>query len=302
MFRNIVVALDGSEVAEQVIALVPPLVARDGAVHLVRVVPGSSEPTALQQARVIEATSYLEFLKKEGGESFQTRVLQGEVTSSLVDHARRIGADLIALSPHGEGGTSRFVFGSVAGQLAGGAACPVLVAPPTQESAQQRGGRDRVMVALDGSQQSESVVPFAMELARHLRSTLLLLHVVEAFWAAANSAAARAQARVLRDIHRRMDRLAERMTTEGVQTLPLIVRGDPAAEILSQVDRRRVRLLCLSFTPRSLAGRLFFGSVAEKVAPKASVPLLLVRQGSKEGSDTLSRGSLRKRARSSTSQ
>ena len=83
----------------------------------------------LAQAHVVEATSYLEFLKKERSEPFEASVLRGEVAAAILEYARAVGADLVALSARGEGGSSRFVFGSTAGRLAAAAECPVLVSP-----------------------------------------------------------------------------------------------------------------------------------------------------------------------------
>jgi nucleotide-binding universal stress UspA family protein len=196
-----------------------------------------------------------------------------------LEYARTVGADLVALSARGEGGSSRFVFGSTAGRLAAAAECPVLVSPTRAgDVAGEHGKRDRVLVALDGSPSSEAAILPAAEVARHQGSALVLVHVVEALWAADDSAAASVQARKVKEMEERLRQLTARAATSGVRALSLIVRGDAASEILAQAERRRAQLLCLSVTARGFTDRLFFGSVAEKVIPRAQVPLLLVRR------------------------
>jgi nucleotide-binding universal stress UspA family protein len=118
-----------------------------------------------------------------------------------------------------------------------------------------------------------------MGVARARGSTLVLLHVVEPMWAADDSAAARAQARKVKDVYERLGQVTTEAAAAGLRALSLIVRGDPATEILAQVERQGAGLLCLSASGRGSANRFFFGSVVEKVIPKTRVPLLLVRRG-----------------------
>lgn len=284
MFRQIVVPVDGSDAAERVIESVAPLRGGDSRLHLVRVVPGRGErPTPLEEALQVEATSYLEYLKLERGAWLEVSVRRGTPAAEVLQHARAVGADLIALSAHGESGLSRLVFGSVAGEVVKAAECPVLVTPSDARDANVRSARmERLLVALDGSPESEAILAPAMAVARECGAALLLLHVVEPMRAADDSAAAMVQARKVKEVYGRLGQVAAQATAAGLRALSLIVRGDPATEILAQADRRGAALLCLSATGRGPAGRLFFGSVVEKVIPKTRVPLLLVRRAPAE--------------------
>jgi nucleotide-binding universal stress UspA family protein len=281
MFRHVVVPVDGSEAAERVIDWIAPFRAAEGRLHLVRVVPGRGEgptPTPFEEARLVEATSYLEYVRQERGASFEVSIRRGNAAAEILQLARTVGAHLIALSAHGESGMSRLMFGSVAGEIVKAAECPVLVAPSAKDAPLGSAGPERVLVALDGAPESEAVLRPAMDVARDRGATLVLLHVVEPMWAADDSAAAKVQAKKVREAYERLGRVATEAAATGLRALPLIVRGDPAIEILAQVDRRRAGLLCLSATGRGSAGRLFFGSVVEKVIPKTRVPLLLIRR------------------------
>lgn len=55
--------------------------------------------------------------------------LFGDPARTLLDHAQRIDADLIALGSHGYGAVKRLVLGSVASKIIRVASCAVLVAP-----------------------------------------------------------------------------------------------------------------------------------------------------------------------------
>jgi nucleotide-binding universal stress UspA family protein len=58
--------------------------------------------------------------------SVETRLLEGEPASSIVDLARDVGADLIVIGSHGRTGLSRVLMGSVAEHVVRKAGCPVL--------------------------------------------------------------------------------------------------------------------------------------------------------------------------------
>jgi nucleotide-binding universal stress UspA family protein len=58
---------------------------------------------------------------------------------------------------------------------------------------------------------------------------------------------------------------------------PEVVRGEPATEILRAVSRLRADVIVLTTHGRGALGRAIFGSVADRVARTAPVPVLLVR-------------------------
>jgi len=66
-------------------------------------------------------------LRAEGFKA-STRVVQGEIRSSILDLAAGWPADLIVLGSHGRRGLQRFLLGSVADSVARNAKCSVLIA------------------------------------------------------------------------------------------------------------------------------------------------------------------------------
>lgn len=136
---RILVPLDGSPLAESVIGPVEQLAAKARArLILVRAVDSQpfayADPSALSSIdptlEITLAQEYLEEIAKRlraGGQNVSYRVELGPAVSTIIDVAREVRADLIALATHGRGGLSRLVLGSVATGVVQRAAVPVMV-------------------------------------------------------------------------------------------------------------------------------------------------------------------------------
>ncbi|MEO6420896.1 MAG: universal stress protein [Polyangiaceae bacterium] len=105
----------------------------------------------------------------------ETRLIQGFPADQIVASAREVAADLTILSSHGEGGRSASDLGSVAQHVLGLAGGSVLLYPAGSTG---RIPPKRILVPLDGSVRSETVLPVVAELARYHASEVLLVHVV----------------------------------------------------------------------------------------------------------------------------
>jgi nucleotide-binding universal stress UspA family protein len=129
-FKRIVVSLDGSSVAEQVLPGVVALAKVDESeLTLLRVVvPRTSAQKAIANEctpwwdkDVAAAEAYLfrtAARLREDGLRTRTDVVIGEnVAQSIADYAARESADLVAIATHGRGGLSRALIGSVADAL-----------------------------------------------------------------------------------------------------------------------------------------------------------------------------------------
>jgi nucleotide-binding universal stress UspA family protein len=126
-FKHIVVALDGSSVAEQILpGVVAMSTVEESELTLLRVVvPRTSSQKAVANEctpwwdkDVAAAEAYLfrtaEKLRS-GGFRTRTDVVMGEnIAQSIADYAARENADLVAIATHGRGGLSRALAGSVA--------------------------------------------------------------------------------------------------------------------------------------------------------------------------------------------
>jgi nucleotide-binding universal stress UspA family protein len=135
----------------------------------------------------------------------------------------------------------------------------------------------RILVALDGSPESEGSLTPARAAAAEWGAEIILLHVIEPLWAAGDSTVAEWKTRETETTHRRLRELAEGLGREGIRARALLSHGEPAREILAQVSRRGVGLLCLSTAGRGAMDRLCFGTMAQKLIGALPVPTLIVR-------------------------
>jgi nucleotide-binding universal stress UspA family protein len=150
MFAHIVVALDGSEVAERVLPYVEALAEKFGSrVTLVRantppetialeeasaptpamLVP-SLDPTTIANDEQRAASAYLQPLAerlKARGLAVDVSLPEDAPAAAIVGFARSSQADLIAMTTHGYGGLTRVMLGSVADEVMRTASCPVLL-------------------------------------------------------------------------------------------------------------------------------------------------------------------------------
>ena len=147
MYKRIVVPLDGSKLAEEVLTHVRALASALGSeIILVRVtaypsyeylLADSSVASSLQTSLEGEAGEYLNGLAKslrEGGFQAQAEVITvgGPVADAIITFAHKVQADLIAMSTHGRTGPSRWFLGSVADRVVRGAGVPVLMIRPVK--------------------------------------------------------------------------------------------------------------------------------------------------------------------------
>jgi nucleotide-binding universal stress UspA family protein len=151
MYARILVALDGSELAEQILPHVECLAEKFGAtVTLIRatmpveqaVAPELGieavfvDPTPIIEEERREAARYLEHVAERfqgRGIAVQCAQPEGSPAVAILEHARRYNTDLIALTTHGRGGLGRLVFGSVADEVLRKAPCPVLLVRATTD-------------------------------------------------------------------------------------------------------------------------------------------------------------------------
>jgi nucleotide-binding universal stress UspA family protein len=147
MYRHILVPLDGSELAEQVLPHVHALAANEGTtrITLLRAVPpifttsvdysGMLATTAADALETLEdeAREYLERIAAQfraEGYNVLVEVSAMPAAEAILDYADSQHADLIAIATHGRSGISRWVFGSVTQKVVQAAPVPVLVMRP----------------------------------------------------------------------------------------------------------------------------------------------------------------------------
>ena len=139
----------------------------------------------------------------------------------------------------------------------------------------------RVLVALDGSISSETMLRFVLEIAGPLDMTVLLLRVVEPLTPPIADDIYRptledVEAR-RRDAEEYLAPVAAALRARGVETAWEVRRGRPDEEILAAAAESGVDMIAMATHGRTGFGRLLFGSVAESVLRRSTVPVFLMR-------------------------
>jgi nucleotide-binding universal stress UspA family protein len=147
--KHILVPLDGSAVAERILAPATALGAlTDAAFTLLHVVTPEAAsyetdwPTTRPEAGLLRtiqagAHSYLaRVAERLGAQSLgvHTAVLSGQTAPAILEYAHSHAVDLIALATHGRNRAARVLLGSIADKIVRGATTPVLLHRPPKDA------------------------------------------------------------------------------------------------------------------------------------------------------------------------
>lgn len=203
---------------------------------------------------------------------------------------------LAVVGTRGITGIKRFLLGSVSEWILHEAPCPVLV---VRGQARGFGGPQtrgmRVIVAIDGSPDSQEALSFLAHLTFPPDSRLILFHVVEATdytvvqddyeILSLGGPGKRDLAKITQDIQHRLDQarmalLEKARKKMGPQTVQVetISPGYAADEIVKAATRFRADLVVIG--SRGLTGikRMFLGSVSNRVTRHAPCSVLVIRK------------------------
>jgi nucleotide-binding universal stress UspA family protein len=297
MYRSILLPLDGSSFAEEALPLASHLASVGGAhltlAHVIRPAPDvdfklPDEDLAWRtrvRAAASEALGEQTMKLKRAGIDTTAEVREGPVVEALMGVADEVKADLIVLTTHGSGGFRRWWLGSVADAVLRQGKAPVLLVRPWDDTETRLSERPRfgtVLVPLDGSPASETVLKHAQWFRDHLGAHLVLARVVPSPLEV-GSLYGVPTVRLERDSHRRHREEAEAYLREVADSLgegsqeTRVVEASSAAEgVLEAARIHGADLIALATHSRAALGRMILGSVADKVLRGAAVPVLAV--------------------------
>lgn len=140
---------------------------------------------------------------------------------------------------------------------------------------------ERVLVAVDLSPATETVIRVAEELARSLGAELRLVHVAapepEFVGYDVDSPALRdTHAAAYREEHRRLQDLAEGARGRGGAVKALLIQGPTVEKILEEAERLDAGLVVVGSHGRGALARVLLGSVSEGVLRGSRRPVLVV--------------------------
>jgi len=320
---NIIVPLDGSDKDERALQVAHAFGrVAGGDVRLVRLLaPTRQEPLALDIVGLTLTRSEMLTDAAKRLDEYTARLaslLPGNVTSEVdaIDGVDVVGellrraqlADLIVMATRAPGTMERAFFGSVADMMVRRAPCPVVLVPPGARyvSGQQIAIR-RVIVPLDGSTGSETVVDPLFDLLPDARIESILMRVVDVRSIAGYVVpeptlpviAGDFRVRAPRIVHdpsaearRYLSGVAMRQRQRGsIISTRVAESADPAEAIVAAIRTASADLIAMATHGAGGAERFFLGSIADAVVRKSDVPVLLVtpRSIGRENAGTASR-------------
>ena len=276
MARTVLVPLDGSELAEQALVQVRPLVDRLGLeVALLTCVPPAEDESGAAPSADAAREYLAEVTRRALGPSVRStaRVATGDPASEILDEIARRPPYLVALTTHGRSGIARWIRGSVAQRLLRRSPAPLLVCRPFEDASEgDHGPFRRILVPLDGSERANRILPLVQDVARSYGSRVVLLRVARRLDAAQHDPPITPDglARSLHDARARLESAQVEVEARGRF-------GDAAAEVVACADEHAVDLIAMSTHGRTGLRRWLFGSVAEHVFDECRAPLLVQR-------------------------
>jgi nucleotide-binding universal stress UspA family protein len=332
-FTKILVPLDGSELAETALDLATAVAAPNAHIHLLSVVTEayltdimptvyspmnagfdlskqhSNSLESIADPRMMhERTLYLEEVAdrlRNRGHFISTEVEPGQAVTTITDVAAN-GFNLVVMATHGRTGLSKLILGSVAEGVLHKAPCPVLLAPVRE--GMTKGDKetkiDSILVSLDGSAQSETVLPAVETLLQTHPAKVVLLrvgpqidlnaaaHEIDPYIGSAVdlpgddygllSNAAEHQ------IRKYLDAIAEVLARQGATPFVEVSFNKPAEEIVFFAKYHKADLIAMATHGRTGLNRVLHGSVTESVLHHAACPILIVHTEDPAASQTAS--------------
>lgn len=303
MYETILVPLDGSPLAEVALPYAEEFADRLGAeitllqvvslsIHAYPAAEGVIEiPYADEEEKLLEARAK-EYLERVGGRlkakgvSVQPEVRVGLAADEITNYAARGDVGLVVMATHGRSGIGRWVLGSVAQKVVRATNRPLVLirAAGPHPDVREKGIFTKILVPLDGSKESEAVIPYVEEVALKLKAEVTLLEVLKYGYQVTTVEGyiyiEHNEQQVQSDmLHAKgyLERVAAQLREKGVAVECEAKLGDAAEEIIQFADEIHADVVAMSTHGRSGVGRWVFGSVAEKILHEGNTPLLIVR-------------------------
>lgn len=284
MPAKILVALDGTKTSESILAYVETLLRyQDADLTLVTVAPPGKPVETLAGRGYLKEIA--ERLGRKGAVvKFET--LSGRPADALAAFASGGAFDLIALCSK-KGGLKRRLFGSVAEALLRSAVTPVLVAPPTADR-EAPAALKKILVPLDGSHRSASILKPAAALAKAFGAKLCFVTVVPL---------TKKEELPVETIAHNIFRDQKGLQKDGIEVEVAVLYGDPVERLLTFAEENNVDLIALSTHGRTGLDKIFFGNVAESLLRRSHRAMLVVRTAAVSKTETHSPRAYRAKGR-----
>jgi nucleotide-binding universal stress UspA family protein len=265
MFDQILVCLDGSPLAEKILPLAQEIAGGKGAkIVLLRVVGDSKELLAEEG-----------YMRQRAG-LFRVPfrfIIAHDPAAAIVEELVKNPRAMAALTTHGRTAWGEALLGSVALKVILGAKRPVLLYRPRPKSSASPAKITTLVVALDGSQFSEKIVPAAIEMAKSLNSRIMLVQALPA--EGVQTVSAHVPSGDVLESSYLQAKAAEIKKKYEIDPSWDVLHGEAGDAICRYLNGMEDTLLAMTSHARGGVERALLGSVAAACIRKAGVPMLI---------------------------
>jgi nucleotide-binding universal stress UspA family protein len=296
MYTRMLIPLDGSKVAEQVLpyarflarALSIPVellqAADPEALALLTDPEHSRYADTVWADKINSGKTYLEATARSfQGARVQCSVEKGKAEDMVIDKAAADKNTLIVMATHGRSGIQRWLLGSVADKVLHGSPNHMFLVRATEQG--NTGGETvlkTVVVPLDGSTVAEQVLPYIIEVAKKMALKVIFMRT----YALPSSVTGDEYGTYMEEMMNQIesearDYLATKVNEakeKGLSEVASVVKfGYGAEEIITLARDTADNFVAMCTHGRSGVKRFALGSVTDRVVRHSGDPVLIIR-------------------------
>jgi nucleotide-binding universal stress UspA family protein len=276
-FEKLVVPLDGSKLAEVALPYAEELAAKMYSKMILLSVLQSEGAHEYQKhhtysTKVINVTKrHIEkYLEKSERQSIyvETVTRVGNPAEGILDYIGNGNGKLVVMATHGRSGISRWAVGSVADKVVRATTEQPLMlirAKNSRPDIREKRILKKALVPLDGSKESEAVIPYITGIACDLQMEVTLLQAVHK------------KNQIYADAAAYLQNWCHQLEDEGITTKYEVKVGAAADQIIDRADELAIDVVAMSTRGQTAMSTWSLGSVAQKVLLGGNTPLLLIR-------------------------
>ena len=285
---KILLAYDGSQHAQAAVKLVQDLTLPPKSnVYLLHVFPPGKTSYVAQLERDLEAAKD-ELLSRQI--KADADLVLGYPAEKIVETATKMKPDLIVIGAKGLRATLGILLGGVAQQVVEYACCPTLIVRAPYH------GLRHILLVSDGSFYSQRAASYLSKFPLPEKVEIGVLHALAPMPNPITTGAymggwheipypAQSQEEIALEMEKQadegatlLDKTCSLLLRKGLESTPVMVRGDAATEIIEYADAEDVDLIVAGSRGLSTFQGWLMGSVSRKLVHYANCSVLIVRQ------------------------
>lgn len=295
MYKKILIPVDGSNLAHVAIPYAERIAAAFGSTITIMYVSHSLEDSHSNMHKLY-LEKMVEVIKSEISNyidkpprkmiTVESATVVGDPAQEIVDFADKQNTNLIVMSTHGRTGVTRWALGSVADRVLRATKRPVALIRVRSAEPKVLGKRliSKILVALDGSERSEIIIPYIQNLAWRIKADVILLHVLEPTYGFQKAGgfhydiySKKQEESMVLFYKDYLNGIADKFRKRTIATRYQIRFGNAAETIIDYADKIGADFIAMATHGRSGVSRWVLGSATERVLRMGHTSLFLVR-------------------------